>query len=465
MKKLLNLVACLALALHLNACTSNDSRDESEDGAVAEDTLETEESADAALEDDGSGSTGEDTVVAESNEGFLDEQLPEDALGESTPAPEVASEAPVVEETPMTEETPLVAESEVAPVMEETPADTSSVASEPPASEPVAETPPPMENTDSFAAVDTGSSVSSEAPAATETPAESSFASTEEKPKPASLKKVEAIPFKRSGVLLNAVYLARPGDSFASISKNIYGDESKTRELKKINPYFSKVRPGDKVYYNSPMRPTDDTKVLTHYEDAGMVSETYVAKEGDNIRTVAKELLGYDNAWKEIWTTNSVDSKSELAAGTELRYWRSAPVAAAAPTPAPPTMTESVPPPPPPPAMAQNEMPPMPPPEMNMPPPPAMDMPQDQAMAGGIQDLPPPPPAEAVNPPPPPPPPVVAQKAPKTEENIGGLDNDMIMTLGGAGILVAAIALLMIVRKRRQQKEMSAAFGDTHVGT
>ncbi len=454
MKKYYNLLLCLALALHLNACTSNDAKDESEDGAVAEDSIETE-SADASLESDGSETVTEessDTAVVENNDGFLDEQLPEDALGESSPAPEVAaSEQPPAVEEPVISESPAdmpdssVAASE-APV-EETPAP---VESSPETSSVVSES--PTSNTDSFAAVDTGSTT-------TET---SSVASTTTSASSAPLRKVEPAPMTRSGVLLNAVYLARPGDSWSSISKNIYGTESKVRELKKVNPYFSKVRPGDKVYYNSPIRPTDDTKMLTFYEDSGMIPETYVAKEGDNLRAVSKNLLGYDNAWKEIWTTNTVDSKSELMAGTELRYWKSVPVAAPPMEVAPPAVDIAAnTPPPPPPAME-------PPPVMNeLPPPPPADMGMDPSMAAaaGTQDLPPPPPpAEAMNPPPPPPAPTIAKQAPASE-NIGGLDNDMIMTLGGAGILVAAIALLMIVRKRRQQKEMSSAFSDTHVGT
>jgi hypothetical protein len=329
MKKLLNLVACLALALHLNACTSNDSKDESEDGTVAEDSLGTE-SADAALESD-SGNKSSDATVAENNDGFLDEQLPEDALGESTPAAEVAAAEP----PPVIEEKPA-----------ETPPVETSVVSEPPPSEPVAEAPPPVVgNTDSFAAVDTGSNPTDTMGSVASTG--STESASEDKPK-ASLKKVEPIPFKRSGVLLNAVYLARPGDSFSSISKNVYGSDVKVKELKKVNPYFSKVRPGDKVYYNSPVRPTDDTKLITFYEDSGMIPETYVAKDGDDLKKVSKDLLGYDNAWKEIWTTNSVDSKTTLAAGTELRYWKSVPVAAPPAQMTPPQqMANNNPPPPP----------------------------------------------------------------------------------------------------------------------
>jgi LPXTG-motif cell wall-anchored protein len=46
-----------------------------------------------------------------------------------------------------------------------------------------------------------------------------------------------------------------------------------------------------------------------------------------------------------------------------------------------------------------------------------------------------------------------------------GLDNDMIMSLAGAGILAVLAAGVIIARRRRAQKEMAAAFNDTQVGT
>jgi len=442
MKKLIALFASLVLTVHLVGCTSNSSKEDSTgDDAIADSTGDAgvdsglDYGTDSELDSfDSSGGVAADN----GSEGFLDEQLPEEALGEASPADQGTAPDQAVIDTPVQDfaaETAPPMDEATAPSTDENPFDTS------------------------MAAVDTGMS----APPVIEPPSEPEPAPVaaapepEEKPK-VSLKKVVTTPFKRSGVLLNAVYVARPTDSFASISKRIYGDEGRSKELKKVNPYFSKPRPGDKVYYNSPVRPTDDSRVMNYYEDAGMVPDVYVTKEGDNIRSVAPDLLGYDNAWKEIWVTNAVESKGALPAGTELRYWRQAPVAI---TPPPPPPEVAPPPPemtPPPPEMAAAPPPPemaLPPPEMAPPPPP------DMAMNQPPPDLPPPPPAEAVNPPPPPP----MKKAFKKDENIGGLDNDMMMSLGFAAIVLVGGAAIMIVRKRRSQRDMTSAFNDTQVGT
>lgn len=110
----------------------------------------------------------------------------------------------------------------------------------------------------------------------------------------------------------------------------------------------------------------------------------------------------------------------------------------------PPPPTEMAPP-----TMAQTELPPPPPMEMEPPPPPP------------AADLPPPPPAEAMNPPPPPP---VAKKAIPTMTD-GEMDQDMMMSLAGAGIIAAGLAAIIIIRKRRQNRDMATAFNDTQVGT
>jgi len=454
MSKLISLLASLLLVFSLVSCTSNDSKDDESTGdeAVAESTEGTDgdlENLDAPPADAVASTEG-------GNEGFLDEQLPEDALGESTAPPATADAGGELN----LEETPP-------PAIEEPKTETASTDSLAPT-----ETPAEIPADPSVAAIDTGTPPPIEEPPVTtnDTSAMASFAETTEdkpveEPKPkASLKKVKDAPFTQSKVLLNAVYVARPGDNYKKISQKIYGDSSKRKELAKVNPAISSPKPGDKIYYNSPVRPTDDTKMLTYYEDQGMMPEVYVAKEGDNIKNLGEQLLGHKNGWKELWVTNTVDSKGELAAGTELRYWKSAPEAPVMPPKtevaanemppameAQPPMPDLPPPPaemaPPPPTMAQTEMPPPPPTEM-APPPPA-------------PDLPPPPPAEAMNPPPPPP---IAKKSPGMagEE---AMNPDMMMTLAGVGILIAGFAAIVIIRKRRQTRDMATAFNDTQVGT
>ena len=285
-------------------------------------------------------------------------------------------------------------------------------------------------------------------------------------PPPAPLHKMVTAPYKKAGVIVNALYVARKGDTLKSVSQKIYG-ENKTKELKKINPVLARrsLKVGDKVYYNSPKRPTDETTVLTYYEDMGLTPEVYTALAGDNIRTVSKKLLGHANSWKEVWVTNlEVESKGELTEGTRLRYWSSAVEA----TTTPPAM-----------ATTGTEVPPMgaeagaaPATVMNEPPP--APMPEEAAPPAGT---PPPPPMEAAAPPPPmpeeaappagtpPPPPMEAtppQQAPHKArpvapsnplvEILGTDDPDQLMTLGaGAVLLLAAIAMFIIIRKKRRR--------------
>jgi len=121
---------------------------------------------------------------------------------------------------------------------------------------------------------------------------------------------------------LNAVYVARKGDTMKSLSDKIYS-KNRIKDFKKWNPSLStKLRVGDKVYYNSPQRAEDTTKMLTFYEDNGVPAQLYTAKDGDDLKSVAKVLLGDRNGWKELYVTNpNLESKDKLGGGTELRYW------------------------------------------------------------------------------------------------------------------------------------------------
>lgn len=451
MKKIIALLACLTLVLHLG-CTSKDSRDEEgSDESVSEESTGSDQEMTQAEADANAEPTGDQPALAEgSNEGFLDEQLPEEAMGTDKSAKNDANS------------NDMMADTQAPPPMTDEPKSDSGLmdsGNQPPQADPMA-------------SIDTGSPVNNDMTPPTPPVTE------EAKPK-ASLKKVETTPFTREGVLLNAVYVARPPDSYKSISKMIYGDESKAKELKKVNPSLSTPKAGNKIYYNSPVRPLDDQKIQTYYEDAGVAPAVYVAKDGDDLKKVSKELLGYDKAWQEVWSTNGVESKTRLTAGTELRYWKGAadvaPPAAAASTeiaqaipPAPPMPDPqaAIPPAPPmpEPQAAIPPAPPVPEPQAAIPPPPPMPEPQAALPPPPpAADLPPPPPAEAVNPPPPPP--VAKKPAKEVKLEEGGMDNDMMMTLGGVGIILLGFTSIMILRKRRQNKEMAAAFNDTQVGT
>lgn len=311
------------------------------------------------------------------------------------------------------------------------------------------------------------------------------------KPSGGALKKVAlTAPYQgKDGAWINTVYVARPKESLADISMKLFGSD-RSADLKKVaeNSYLRNRAPrgGDKIYYSSPNRPDDSSKTLMYQEDMGMMPETYVAKKGDNLRTVSKELLGYDNAWKEVWTSNSVESKAGLKEGELLRYWAAADTTAAAPampaapaegsanlidsSQAPAATAQTAPPTetlPPPPADAAANLPPPPPPMDGMAPPadPMAPPPADPMAAAGSEGLPPPPPETAAADVPPPPPPEEVAEAPRKKINLdeemaaeeeGGLDSDTMMSMGALGVLVALLAFVIIRRKKQKAAEAQA---------
>lgn len=454
-KKLVVLLACFGL-VHLSACTSNDQKSDAE---VTSDF----DSADLEKLD------GEESMEMAGDSSLGSDQLPEDALGETT----TTTTETTTTSTDMDMDTP-------APEV----AATESLPADPFAEQNTVEsTPEPM--MESTTVVDSSptepeSTTVVESTTSTRSETTSSYSSDEEKPKKAlpSLQKVATAPWKVGKVWYNTVYFARPGDNLSSISKMIYGKSNKVSELKKGNTMFQGrgVKPGDKVYYNSPHRSDDSGRMLTYYEDNGIAPETYVAKDGDDIKKISKNLLGYKDAWKEVWASNSVDSKNAIAAGTELRYWKGGAVAAA-PAPevhqeiaAAPPVQEMAPP--------AQEMP-MDPMAGDMPPPPQqadnMDMPPppQDPMAGQEMAPPPPPPdmAQEMAPPPPPPPvEAVNPPAPAHHEGgeevagIGGMDQDTTLALAVVGLAAAGLAILIVVRKKRRQKELEQHLDNTHVG-
>jgi hypothetical protein len=445
--QILLFLAIFGLVVNLSGCTSGDEKSDV-------DAVQDVESGESV---EGASAAGDDSLLSDA--------LPEEALGSDS----TASKPSTDESLTPANEPPLDISDSPDAVSSEPPMtidDSSTVTdSAPPAPAPV----------DEPSAMDEGTSmVSSTEEATTE----------EEAPKPKPvipLQKMATKPWKVGKTWFNALYFARPGDTLSTISQNIYG-EDRTDLLKKGNTTYQRrdTRPGDKVYYNSPKRPDDGEQMLTWFEENSVQPEVYITKEGDNIRTLSKDLLGYDGAWKEVWASNlNVESKGELTAGTEIRYWKAAAVAAA-PTSAPDdsaaagnmenaqpppvdmssgntAMNEEMPPPPPMDQPAEMSPPPAPDQAMgDMPPPPAYP---DQAM----NDIPPPPPMETA---PPPPPPMEPMKEKTSDLEATAMDEDTMMALGTVAIAAAGIAALLVMRRRRKQKDMESQFSDqTQVGS
>lgn len=435
------------MVLGTSACTSKKAADESADveqgsGDESIEAAEATENNNDLATDKSAGDGSVADLGSPSDDLAPDEKLPDDKAA--------GGDAVAVEQAPsdLGDTPPPPAETAQTDTLTAPPPD-ASTESPPPA---VAETPPPAE------------------PLAPPTPEP---VAGESKPV-ATLQKIKTQPYKDHGILVNAAYLARKGDSPESISQKVFGSKDKVKDLCKVNSYNCSrpVKVGDKFYYNSPQRPQDDTVVKNFYEDAGIAPQIYTAKAGDNIRKVAKDLLGHKDSWKEVWATNEVESKGDLEAGAALKYWPNSEVSAPAQTmakteeaaPAPPTgeaQQGEAPPPdqaaaqPPVPDQAANQPPPPPDQQAAQPPPTVDSLPPapDQNQNAAPATVAPPEP-----PPPPPPPPVdqaAARKEPAAVDGGGMQDPNQTMALGvGAVLLLAAAALFISIRKKRARRQI-----------
>jgi LPXTG-motif cell wall-anchored protein len=473
-KQLIIFLAALTLVMTHTACTSSDT------SAEGGEQIASEEGGDVPAENvEGDPNASVDGSTA-SNELGSPETVAEGNLNDPNAQPTDPNTAQVSDPNAQAAVDP-----NAQPPAEATPAPVETLANN---TTPPTETAPPPTETLPPAAI-------TEAPPA---PVESKPAVVVE------YKKMETTPWAVGGKMMNTVYFARPGDTLDSVAEKVFGDKTRAKELKKANKAIAKrkLRAGDKIYYNSPTRTDDSSKIITYFEDKGMQPQTYTAKEGDNLRTVAKEFLGFKDAWKEVWASNGFDSNRKLDPGTEIKYWKEDTSAASMATnsevapgntnpgagsdvpPTPPTdMANTMPPPPP-----AGELPPPPTPDMaSNPPPPPPDMgsnppppPPDMAMN---PPPPPPPPDMGSNPPPPPPPDMgsnppppppdtnaaaeVKQSMPASEESaegMAGMDQDtIIMAAGGAAVLLA-LAIFIVRRKNRQREQFEQAMNETQVG-
>ena len=316
------------------------------------------------------------------------------------------------------------------------------------------------------------------------------------------VKKIAQEAFRKNGYLVNAVYIARPGDTVESVSQKIFGSTQGAADILAINPNLHKgVKTGDKLYYNSPSRGNDASRLLFYYEEIGLQPETYISKEGDNIRKISQQLLGDEHSWKEVWATNfQVNSKWRIPAGLSLRYWTG--VSGFVPAPAanlalqetpkslppqeqsPPSFEGDVVPPP---GggdhLAQN-IPSQTSPEGGFP---DMSLPPDEGMEIPEDDLPPPPPVdEGMEEGLPPPPPIEdsfannealaepqlaanvepVKKEPQGKVGKAASQGTMTLALQAAVLLlvVGLVIIIVILRKRRSRKAFQE-FADSQTQT
>jgi len=509
MKKLLVLLAALGLMTQMTACKANNSQDDAEFVENA-DTQKVESDDQLVAQTN----TAPDAVATSSDNLATDKSL-EAALGETSapPAEQVMPEPDMMATASTPSDMPLdAATTEMAntppPEMAAAPSiDENALLNDVPAqtTDPLAASTPAPDYT---AAPPMESSLVNDAPIAdvpmtTEAPKlhtsdkvkkhkkVAKSESTSSAPAPAikkfsnDSKLADLTPYAYEGGFVNTAYIVRPKENLKTISQTIYGSD-KTKELKKINSYLRSRAPraGDKVFYVSPNRPSDSARMITYYEDTGMVPETYVAKKGDNLQKVAKNLLGYKDGWKEVWATNGLETKAKMSEGDTFRYWKSAatitpsaPVAQndvaqiidnpnqlpAAPTQEPMAAN------PPPADMGQPSAPP----QDFPPPPPAPDMAATPPPPPDMAANPPPPPAPDMAPPPPPPDMAASAEPQKPgkkpagdasmEEAPAEAEQDM-YTMLGIGVLVCGAVAFVIVKRRKKKAMEEMSMGETGVG-
>lgn len=465
------------------------------DGFAAEDEFSDDGFADDAFAEDSAGDAIADSS-GESNSGdaFAEDEFSDDAFAdvgkeEQAPTDDLAMDANAEEpafgsEEPFAED-PVMAENSGAEGLEEAPAE-DSMASKPAFGEeevvadlgdaPIQDAAPVDDAFGQEVPLESGG-FNEEPLASTSEPAfglEQPVVDSE--PTWIPVKKMKTTPYTIRGTLVNAIYIARDGDDLQSISQKIYG-EDRTADIINASPWLGNgIKVGDKVYYNSPKRPNDSDQLLTFYEDAGLVPQTYVAKSGDNIRAVARDLLGHDRSWMEVYAFNlDIETKGELSEGVSLRYWpenieSTSPgmLAGSMESAQPPEMMEP-----------ETPAPPMEEPSLATPPPAAasLDLPPPPPPAQVAPTLPPPPapPALAMNDLPPPPPPSVAPERSRIKTRAGrnrppvvetnSANTDDMMVIGGIAIAIIAFIVLVIIRKKRAAGDLNAMGFDTTTHT
>ena len=140
------------------------------------------------------------------------------------------------------------------------------------------------------------------------------------------------------------VYFAEANDSFATISKKVYGTEGYFKALHEYNreqyPNPNLIDPGDEIATpdvavleqnypklcpkrrNAPAEPREGGMHLTSDNNSARGGRTYLVAEGDTLFDIAKRELGKASRWREIYDLNQ-DQLGEdfnyLSPGTELR--------------------------------------------------------------------------------------------------------------------------------------------------
>lgn len=119
-------------------------------------------------------------------------------------------------------------------------------------------------------------------------------------------------PFHAGDQVMNAYYFVRnPNETWASLSQTIYDRADRADLLANWN-HRGTLKVGRVIYYNSVLRPTDESSMKVFTEDFGYSLQQVAVRKGDSLSSIAKGLYGDAQSWKEIAALNPSISNPDI---------------------------------------------------------------------------------------------------------------------------------------------------------
>lgn len=127
-------------------------------------------------------------------------------------------------------------------------------------------------------------------------------------------------PAHSSSVSGNEVrYIAKPGDTLATIATLIYGDSNRWRDLASRNGISNprNIYPGDVIVFDV----TDESRQFAN-QLSQVQMESVVVADGDTLSALSQRILGDGNAWKYLWRFNEdqISNPDFITVGQVISY-------------------------------------------------------------------------------------------------------------------------------------------------
>jgi len=119
---------------------------------------------------------------------------------------------------------------------------------------------------------------------------------------------------------LNGYVFVRGERSWKDLSRLLYGRDDRATLLSQWNAN-AEIKPGAVIYYNSPFRPDDTSSLKSFDSDFGMTLTSVSVAAGDTLSSIAANVYGSPDAWRELATLNAngLTSPDSLEVGQSLQ--------------------------------------------------------------------------------------------------------------------------------------------------